>query len=110
MDLILKISKEEKGLITDMDQHLFAERSRRGGYAFFGDFILKTDPILQRAGEKSNAVFLNMSSVYPSAMSHFNWPYWNYKWLDNRCAPNFPFISTFEENSDDFKIDCKIPM
>ena len=30
MDLILKISREEIGLITDVDQHLFVERSMRG--------------------------------------------------------------------------------
>jgi hypothetical protein len=44
MDLILKISKEEIGLITDVDQHLFFERSMRVGYDFNGDRILKTDP------------------------------------------------------------------
>ena len=30
MDLILKMSREEIGLITDVDQHLFVERSMWG--------------------------------------------------------------------------------
>jgi hypothetical protein len=34
MDLILKISREEIGLITDVDQHLFVERSIKGGMFF----------------------------------------------------------------------------
>ena len=71
MDLILKISREEIGLITDVDQHLFVERSMRGGYFFHGDRILTTDPSEQNSTcVKSNAVFLDMNSLYPSAMSH----------------------------------------
>jgi hypothetical protein len=35
MDLILKISREEIRLITDVDQHLFVERSVRGRGMFF---------------------------------------------------------------------------
>ena len=34
MDLMLKISKEEIDPTTDIDKHLFIERSMRGGYIF----------------------------------------------------------------------------
>ena len=85
MDLILKISREEIGLITDVDQHLFVELSMRGGYVFHGDRVLSTDPSGQSTGVKSNAVFLDMNSLYPSAMSHYSLPCGNYQWLENPC-------------------------
>ena len=37
MDLILKISKEEIGLITDVDRHLSLETLIRRGHVFNGD-------------------------------------------------------------------------
>jgi len=52
MDLILKISKEEIGLITDVYQRLFVERSMRGGYAFYWDLYLEIYPTGQSTGEK----------------------------------------------------------
>ena len=64
MDLILKISKEEIGLITDVDQHLFVERLMRRGSVFHGVRILKTDSTEQNSTvEKSAAVFFG--SVIP---------------------------------------------
>jgi hypothetical protein len=74
MDLILKISNVEIGLITDVHQHLFVERPMRGGYIFHGHRILETDPTVQRIGEKSDAVFLDMNSLYPLEMSHLYLP------------------------------------
>jgi hypothetical protein len=56
MDLILKISNAEIGLINDVDQHLFVERSMRRGHLFHGDRFLETDPTVQRTDEKSNTV------------------------------------------------------
>ena len=81
MDLILKISGAEIGLITDVDQHLFLETLMQGGCIFHGDRILGTDPTGQLTGEKSDAVFLDMNSLYPSAMSHFYLPCGNYNGL-----------------------------
>ena len=40
LDLILEISKEEIGLITDVDNYLFADISMRGEYIFYRDIIL----------------------------------------------------------------------
>jgi hypothetical protein len=113
MDLTLKISEGKIGLITDVDQHLFVEKFMRGGYVFNRDHSLKTDPTGQRTGEKLNAVFLDMNSLYPSAMSHFYLPRGNYQWLDNCSAPDFPSIHTFEENGLHgwlFEIDGEIPL
>ena len=62
--LILKISKEEIGLITDVDRPLCVERSMRGGYVFQGDRILESESTGQHAGEKPNTVFLDMNSFY----------------------------------------------
>ena len=90
MDLILKISGEKIGLITDIDQHLFIERSMRGGFVFHGDRILETDPTGEKTGTKSDAVFLDMNSLYPSAMSHYALPCGDYKWLNDPQAPHFP--------------------
>ena len=98
MNLILKISGAEIGLIIDVDQHLFVETLMRGGYIFHGDRILGTDPTGQLTGEKSDAVFLDMIFLYPSAMSHFYLLCGNYQWLDNPSAPNFPNIHTVKEN------------
>ena len=111
MDLILKISREEIGLITDVDQHLFVERSMRGGYVFHGDRVLSTDSSGQSTGAKSNAVFLDMNSLYPSAMSHYSLPCGNYQWLENPCE--FPDITTVEDNGPQgwfFEIDGHIPL
>jgi hypothetical protein len=57
MELTLKITREEIGLITDVDQHLFVEKPMRGGYLFHGDHVLTTDPTGQDTSVKSNAVF-----------------------------------------------------
>ena len=47
MDLILEISKEEIGLIADVDQHLFVKILMRGGFVFQGDRILeRTYPVV----------------------------------------------------------------
>jgi len=89
---------KKKGLITDLDYQLFSERSMRGGYAFHGDRILETNLTGQHTGKKSSVVFLDMNSLYPSAMSHFVLSCGNYKWLDNPSAPNFPNIAIVEEN------------
>ena len=59
---------------------------------------MKTDPTGQHTGEKSDAVFLDMNSLCPSAMSHYCLPSGNYKWLNNPCASNFPNIATVVEN------------
>ena len=61
MGLTLKISKENISLITDVDQHLFVERSTRGRYVFHGDRILEADPTGQPTGEKSDAIFLSVN-------------------------------------------------
>ena len=113
MDLILKISGEKIGLITDIDQHLFIERSMRGGFVFHGDRILETDPTGEKTGTKSNAVFLDMNSLYPSAMSHYALPCGDYKWLNDPQAPHFPNIDSVEENGPVgwfFEIDGEIPV
>jgi hypothetical protein len=96
MDLILKISKEEIGLITDVYQHLFVERSMRGGYVFHGNRFLTTDPSGHDTGVKSNAVFLDMNSLYSSAVYYYSFPCGNYKWLDNLCE--FPEIHIVKDN------------
>jgi len=64
MDLILKISKEEIGLITDVYQLLFIETIREG-YVFNGDLILETDPTEQCTSENLITVFLDMNSLSP---------------------------------------------
>jgi hypothetical protein len=81
-----------------MDQNLFVERSMQGGYVFHGDRILETDPTGQLTGEKSNAVFLDMNFLSPSAMSHVYLLSGNYQWLDNPSSPDFPNIHTLDEN------------
>ena len=98
MELVLTIRKEEMVLITDMDQHLFVERSMRCRYVFYRGCFLETDPNGQRTDEKSNAVFLDVKSPYPSAMSHYYLPCGNYQWLKNPWDPNFPDIGTVEKN------------
>ena len=62
-----------------------------------GDRILETDPTEKHTGVKSDAVLLDMNSLYPSAMSHYSLPRGNYKWFNNPCASNFPGIATVEE-------------
>ena len=54
MDLILKISNEKKGLMTDVDQHLIVIR--------------------RQTGEKLNEKFLDMNFLYPLVISHFSLP------------------------------------
>jgi hypothetical protein len=46
----------------------------------------------------SNAVFLDMNSIYPSAMSHYSLSYGNCKRLNVLRASNFPKIANIEEN------------
>jgi len=70
MDLILKVGKEEIGVIADMDQHLFVERSTRGVYVFHRNCILVIYPTGQRTAEKSDVVFLDMNFLYRSVMSN----------------------------------------
>ena len=112
MDLILKISNTKIGLITDVDQQLFVERSMRGGYVFHGDRILETNQTGPHTGEKPNVVFLDMNSLYLSAMSHFSLPWGHYTGLDYPSKPNLPDITSIEENGPQglfFEIDGKIP-
>ena len=98
MDLILKLSHEKLGVITDVDQHLFLEKSMQGGYVFHGDRIMGTAATGQRTGEKSNMLYLDMDSLYPSAISHLRLPHRNNKWLENPSASNFPDVSSVKEN------------
>ena len=98
MNLILIISKEKVGLITDVDQHLFVETSMPGGYVYHGDCILKTDPTVQRTGEKLGTIFLDMNSFRPLAMFHYSFQCGNYRWIYNTHDSTFPDIATVEEN------------
>ena len=59
-------------MITDLDKYLFVERFIRDCYVFHGDYILETDPTGQGTDEKSEAAFLDMNSLYLSAMSHYS--------------------------------------
>jgi hypothetical protein len=62
MDLILNQQRRNRSFTVD--QHLFVERSMRGGYVFHGNRILKTDSTEQNSTvEKSAAVFFG--SVIP---------------------------------------------
>ena len=85
----------------------------RGGFVFHGDRILETDPTGEKTGTKSDAVFLDMNSLYPSAMSHYALPCDDYKWLNDPQAPHFPNIDSVEENGPVgwfFEIDGEIPV
>jgi hypothetical protein len=85
----------------------------RGGYVFHGNRILETDPTGEKTGEKSDEVFLDMNSLYPSVMSHYSLPCGDYKWLNDPFASNFPNIASVEENGPVgwfFEIDGEIPV
>ena len=97
MDLILKIRKEEIGLIND-GVSTYLNRGPYGESIFSRASILDTNPTGQRTVEKSKVVFLGMSSLYQLAMSHYTLSCGNDKWLDRSCDPSFPDIATVEEN------------
>ena len=74
---------------------------------------METDPTGEKTGTKSNAVFLDMNSLDPSAMSHYALPCGDYKWLNDPQAPHFPNIDSVEENGPVgwfFEIDGEMPV
>ena len=98
MDIILQISNEKIGLITDGDQQLFVGGSLTGEYFFNGDIILENYPIGQCNGEKSNVFFFYVNSLHLCSMFHYCFRRANQKWLKNPCDLSFPFVSSAEEN------------
>ena len=90
-DLILKISKEKIGFVTNVDQRLFLEISLRGRYIFNGDCIPENDSTDKTLDE----VLLDKNS-HLSAMSHYSLACGHYKWLSDPFSLNFPDIATFK--------------
>ena len=70
IDLVLRISKEKTSLITDVDQHLFVERSVRGGILFTGIVSWKltrldNTPMLSQMQRSRNVYPITVTGYYP---------------------------------------------
>ena len=87
MDLALKINDARicqtghchKNVISDVSQHLFVDRSIRGGFVLHRDRILEINKTGKDIDEKSKAVFLDVTSLYLLAIFHFSLPCWNHR-------------------------------
>ena len=105
-DAMLKMTKIELDLITDIDMALFIEKGLRGGISYIAHRHAKANnkylPDYNRELDDSYLMYLDANNLYGWAMSE-RLPRGNFKWLNN--LPDTPeeiefFLSKYTEDSD----------
>ena len=104
-DAMLKMTKIELDLITDIDMALFIEKGLRGGISYIAHRYARANnkylPDYNRELDDSYLMYLDANNLYGWAMSE-RLPTGNFKWLEN--LPEAPeeiekFLSNYKENS-----------
>ena len=105
-DAMLKMTKIELDLITDIDMALFIEKGLRGGISYIAHRYARANnkylPDYNRELDGSYLMYLDANNLYGWAMSE-RLPTGNFKWLNN--LPDTPeeiefFLSKYTEDSD----------
>ena len=104
-DAMLKMTKIELDLITDIDMILFIEKGLRGGISYIAHRYARANnkylPDYNPEVEDSYLMYLDANNLYGWAMSE-RLPTGNFKWVEN--LPETPeeiekFLSNYKENS-----------
>ena len=105
-DAMLKMTKIELDLITDIDMALFIEKGHRGGISYIAHRYARANnkylPDYNPELDDSYLMYLDANNLYGWAMSE-RLPTGNFKWLNN--LPDTPeeiefFLSKYTEDSD----------
>ena len=105
-DAMLKMTKIELDLITDIDMALFIEKGLRGGISYIAHRYARANnkylPDYNPELDDSYLMYLDANNLYGWAMSE-RLPTGNFKWLEN--LPDTPkeielFLSKYTEDSD----------
>ena len=98
---MLKITRIELDLISDIDMHLFKEKGMRGGISYIVKKHSKANNKYMECYDSSEKgkyiTHLDANNLYGWAMSQYL-PYSGFKWLNQKEISDF-CLSSIEENS-----------
>ena len=104
-DAMLKMTKIELDLITDIDMALFIEKGLRGGISYIAHRYARANnkylPDYNRELNDSYLMYLDANNLYGWAMSE-RLPTGNFKWIENlpeTLEEIESFLSNYKENS-----------
>jgi len=99
-DALLKITKVEIELLTDVDQHLFIERGLRGGVSMVSKRYAKANNPLVDGYDSSKLtnwiMYLDSNNLYALALSRYL-PLSDFKWVEPNKLPD---ISSIPDDAD----------
>ena len=101
-DAMLKMTKIELDLISDIDMHLLIEKRMRGGISYIAKRYSKANNKYMESYNSSKGskyiTYLDANNLYGWAMSHY-FPYDIFKWLNQKKICDFCLNSISENNS-----------
>ena len=113
-DAMLKMTKIELDLISDIDMHLFIEKRMRGGFTYIVKRYSKASDTYMKCYDRSKPnkyiKYLDVNNLYGWAMSQYL-PYGRLKLLNQREISEFCFNSVSENSSIGYilEVDLEYP-
>ena len=111
---MVKMTRIEFDLISDIDMHLFIEKGMRGGICYIAKRHNKANnkymKRYDRSEEKKYITYLDANNLYGWAMSQYL-PYSGFKWLNQKEISDFCLSSISENMSVGYilEIDLEYP-
>ena len=113
-DAMLKMTKIELDLISDIDMHLFIEKGMRGGISYIAKRHSKANnkymECYNSSKESIYITYLDAKNLYGWAMSQYL-PYSGFKWLNQKEISDFCLNSVSENSSIGYilEVDLEYP-
>ena len=113
-DAMLKITRTELELISDIDMHLFIEKGMRGGISYIAKRYSRANKKHMKCYDSSEEskyiAYLDANNLYGWAVSQYL-PYSGFKWLNQKEIRDLCLNSIEENNSIDYllEVDLEYP-
>ena len=113
-DAMLKMTKIELDLISDIDIHLFIEKGMRGGISYVAKMHSKANnkymECYDSSKESKYITYIDANNLYGWAISQYL-PYSGFKWLNQKEISDFYLNSVSENSSVGYilKVDLEYP-
>ena len=107
---ILKMTKIELDLISDIDIHLFIEKGMRGGISYIAKKHRKANKYMECSDSSEESIYisyLDANNLHGQAMSQYL-PYSGFKWLNQKEISDFCLNSVTENSSIGYILEVNI--
>ena len=110
-DTMLKMTRIELELISDIDMHLFIEKGIRGGISYIAKRHIKAKnkymECCDSSKESKYITYLDPNNLYGWGMSQYL-PYSGLKWLNQKEISDFCLSSVSENSSIDYTLEVDL--